>query len=167
MVIRLPFGLTLQLMVYLFRRGTNLSLRCQTSFCIKSLIWVHFSCTKVDWCWRHDPCGLFSVKPAYLVFEDRARLQRTILGNDFANLQVFGILRLCPKLLSFRGNSFRIRSLLTTFSFLLVGSLLFGIMSLGVIAPAPSMSVRCNIFSVRLARRGEVVVPGCFQVLAE
>jgi hypothetical protein len=43
---------------------------------------VRFSSTKDEWVWRHDPGGLFSVKSAYLVLEDRARLLRTLPGTN-------------------------------------------------------------------------------------
>jgi len=53
---------------------------------MESLRQVRFSTTEDEWCWRHEPSGLFSVKSAYLVLDDGARLQRTLPVIDFVNL---------------------------------------------------------------------------------
>jgi hypothetical protein len=53
---------------------------------IESLRQVRLSTTKDDWCWRHDPSGVFSVKSAYLVLDKRDRPQRILSGNDIENL---------------------------------------------------------------------------------
>jgi hypothetical protein len=52
----------------------------------ESLRQVRLSSSEDEWCWRHEPYGLFSVKSAYLVLEEGSRSQRTISRNDIVNL---------------------------------------------------------------------------------
>ncbi|MCH90423.1 putative ribonuclease H protein, partial [Trifolium medium] len=128
---------------------------------IKSLRQVRFSSTKDDWCWRHEPDGLFSVKSAYLVLEDGVRLHRSLPGTEFVNLArvwdswaaskviVFSW-QLLQDMIPTRQNLRRrrvtigstntscvfvgqLRSRLTTFLFLVTEFLLFGTASLGMI----------------------------------
>ncbi|GAU23386.1 hypothetical protein TSUD_334340 [Trifolium subterraneum] len=71
-----------------FRWKTSLDLLDQDllSDLIESLRQVNLSSTEDQWCWRHEIGGSFSVKSAYLVLEDKARLQRPLPGIDFLNL---------------------------------------------------------------------------------
>ncbi|GAU11870.1 hypothetical protein TSUD_194930 [Trifolium subterraneum] len=98
MGLRLPFGLTLGVAdmgswvtgewEWELRWKTDLDMQDQDLLndLMESLRQVHFSTTEDEWCWRHEPSGLFSVKSAYLVLEDGARLQRTLPVIDFVNL---------------------------------------------------------------------------------
>ncbi|GAU37888.1 hypothetical protein TSUD_395720 [Trifolium subterraneum] len=71
-----------------FRWKTSLDLLDQDllSDLIESLRQVNLSSTEDQWCWRHEIGGSFSIKSAYLVLEDKARLQRPLPRIDFINL---------------------------------------------------------------------------------
>jgi hypothetical protein len=51
-----------------------------------SLSQVRFSNLEGEWCWKHDPGGLFSVKSDYLVLEENVGPQRILPGNNAENL---------------------------------------------------------------------------------
>ncbi|MCH86431.1 hypothetical protein A2U01_0007288 [Trifolium medium] len=101
---------------------------------IESLRHVRFSTTEDDWCWRHEPGGVFSVKSVYLVLDKRARPQRILPGDDIENLArvVIGIEYV---------SSNRIMQVKT------------------LISPTLSTSGRSDLSCVGPIRRGEDVMP--------